>query len=101
MRFTIPVILLIATCLSTARAEQPAVLFDFTRGTHGWMPTNQVENMRVTAEGLQFDCVGNDPYIVSPPVDGMPLGNRVQLIIRMRSEANQRGEIFFGRSFTA
>ena len=101
MRFTILTVLLIATCLSTASAEQPAVRFDFSRGTHGWMPANQVENMRVSAEGLQFECVGNDPYIVSPPVKGMPLGNRVQLIIRMRSEANQRGEIFFGRSFTA
>lgn len=101
MRFTIGAALLLATSLSTASAEQPAVLFDFTQGTHGWSPANQVENMRVTAEGLQFDCVGHDPYIVSPPVAGMPLGNRVQLVIRMRSEANQAGEVFFGRSFTA
>ncbi len=101
MRKSIGTVLLIAACLSTARAEEPAVLFDFTRGAHGWTPANQVEHFRVSAEGLQFDCVGNDPYIVSTSVEGMPLGNRVQLVIRMRSEANERGEVFFGRTFTA
>jgi hypothetical protein len=101
MRIGIVSLFLGTFCLGTATASQPAVRFDFTQGMQGWSPANQVENMRVTAEGLEFDCVGNDPYIISQPVDTMPLGSRVQLRIRMRSEADTRGEVFFGRAFSA
>ncbi len=84
-----------------AIASEPAVLFDFTQGSHGWTPAHHVTNRRVTAAGLEFDCNGNDPYIVSEPVDNLPLGSRVMLTIRMRSEATRHGEVFFGRAFSA
>jgi hypothetical protein len=101
MRIRIASLFLAMFCLGTVTADQPAVRFDFTLGTQGWTPANQVANMRTTAEGLEFDCMGNDPYIISRPVDKMPLGSRVQLRIRMRSEADARGEVFFGRAFSA
>ena len=100
MRIAIPAFLLLSSvCLATA--TEPVVLFDFTRGAQGWVAAHDVANMRVTAEGLEFDCTGRDPYIVSEPVEKLPLGNRVLLTIRMRSEADAVGEVFFGRTFTA
>lgn len=87
--------------LGTATAQEPVVLFDFTQGAQGWVAAHAVANMRATAEGLEFDCVGEDPYIHSAPVAGMPQGSRVLLTIRMRSDADPIGEVFFGRGFTA
>lgn len=80
---------------------ESVMLFDFRAGPHGWEPTHAVENMRVTADGLEFDCVGPDPYIQSEPVTNLPLGTPLRLTIRMRSEADASGEVFFGRGFTA
>ncbi|MDZ7617523.1 MAG: hypothetical protein U1E05_10990, partial [Patescibacteria group bacterium] len=91
---------LLAVC-PVAAASEPAVLFDFTQGTHDWRAAHHVENMQVTPDGLVFDCTGADPYIVSGPVANLPLGDRVLLTIRMRSEADPVGEVFFGRAFTA
>ncbi|MDY0166568.1 MAG: hypothetical protein RBS80_08485 [Thermoguttaceae bacterium] len=88
-------------CLATAVAAEPVVLFDFTQGSHEWVPAHDVANMRVTEDGLEFDCTGRDPYIVSGLVERLPLGSRVLLTIRMRSEADPVGEVFFGRTFTA
>jgi len=85
--------------LGATMAVEPVVLFDFTQGAHSWTPAHAVANVRVTREGLAFDCVGEDPYIISEPVHQLPLGNRVLLTIRMRSEADSSGEVFFGRDF--
>jgi len=100
MRIMPFVFLIGAFCLGTTLAREPAVLFDFTQGAQGWVPAHAVANMRVTSEGLEFDCVGEDPYIHSGPVTNLPQGNRVLLSIRMRSDADPVGEIFFGRGFT-
>lgn len=88
-------------CLNGAHADEPITLFDFTQGTHGWVAAHAVENLRSTAEGLEFDCVGEDPYIWSGPVPELPLGCRVMLTIRMRSDADPVGQVFYGRRFTA
>lgn len=101
MRIVTFAFLIGAICLGTARAREPVVLFDFAQGAQGWIAAHAVENMRATAEGLDFDCVGDDPYIHSGPVANLPQGNRVLLTIRMRSDADPVGEVFFGRGFTA
>jgi hypothetical protein len=85
----------------TARAQEPVVLFDFTQGLQGWVAAHAVANMRVTAEGVEFDCLDEDPYIHSGPVANLPRGHRVLLTLRMKSDADPVGEVFFGRGFTA
>ncbi|MBM4090197.1 MAG: hypothetical protein FJ276_12365, partial [Planctomycetes bacterium] len=88
-------------CPNVAQAGEPITLFDFTQGTHGWVAAHAVENLRSTSEGLEFDCVGDDPYIWCGPVSQLPLGCRVTLTIRMRSDADPSGQVFYGRQFSA
>lgn len=98
----IPLVLVLGGLwLSTAAAQEPVTLFDFTQGTHGWVAAHAVANLHATAEGLEFDCTGEDPYLHSGPVANLPLGSRVLLTIRMRSDADAVGEVFYGRGFTA
>ena len=61
MRIAIFAFLLSSICLATAVATEPVMLFDFTQGAHGWVPAHDVANMRVTEDGLEFDCTGRDP----------------------------------------
>ena len=87
--------------LGTAGVRGQEMLFDFSQGTHGWVAAHAVENLRTTPEGLAFDCVGDDPYIWSGPIPSWPRDSRVLLTIRMRSEADPAGEVFYGNRFRA
>jgi len=87
--------------VTACRAAETVWLYDFTQGTHGWAPAHAVDHFESTREGLEFDCIANDPYITSPPVKDMPLGHRVMLTLRMKSDGDGGGQIFYGREFTA
>ncbi|MEA2068695.1 MAG: hypothetical protein U9P12_05800, partial [Verrucomicrobiota bacterium] len=82
-------------------APETILLYDFSQGAHGWLPTHAVDGFGSTREGLEFDCVANDPYICSPPVENMPIGHRVLLTLRMKSDGDGGGQIFHGREFSA
>ena len=101
MRTAVIVLVIAFLPCHALRAAEPVVLFDFAQGAQGWTPAHHVANVLATSEGLEFDCVGNDPYIISEPVGDLPLGDRVLLTIRMRSDADSSGEVFFGRAFRA
>ncbi|RKX34815.1 MAG: hypothetical protein DRP64_19755, partial [Verrucomicrobia bacterium] len=89
---------LLATAASAA--QEAFLLYDFTKGDQGWTPAHAVDGFKSTREGLEFDCVANDPYVCSPPVEDMPLGNRVLLTIRMKSDGDGGGQLFYGRNFS-
>jgi len=93
----------LAGLLATAAfaAPEAILLYDFAEGAHGWAPVHAVGGFKSTREGLEFDCVASDPYVCSPPVENMPLGHRVLLTIRMKSDGDGGGQIFFGREFSA
>ena len=82
-------------------APESVLLYDFTRGTQGWTAVHDVAGFKSTGEGLEFDCIASDPYVCSPPVENMPMGHRVLLTLRMKSNGDGGGQIFFGREFSA
>ena len=86
---------------AAANDDDTIMLFDFRDGqTHGWTGNPRITNLEGTAEGLSFESVGHDPWIESEVVDALPVDTRVQLIIRMRSDGDSSGEVFYGPTFT-
>lgn len=96
---SLPVVL--AALTYAAAAEGPIMLYDFSTSMYGWTGNPRVTNMTVTGDGLYFESIGHDPWIESPPVEHMPLGARVRLTLRMRSDGDSGGEVFYGRTFAA
>ncbi|RKX45888.1 MAG: hypothetical protein DRP64_04040 [Verrucomicrobia bacterium] len=91
----------LASLLATAACAAPesVLLYDFAHDTHGWTAVHDVAGFKSTGEGLEFDCTARDPYVCSPPMENMPIGNRVLLTLRMKSDGEGKGQIFFGRDF--
>jgi len=96
---TILLLVLVAS-LSTSAWGKAVVTWDFTKGTHGWQGNKHVQDLTVTAEGLAFASTGNDPWIEGPAVD-LPGEGITRVKIRMKSDADAGGELFYGRSFQA
>jgi hypothetical protein len=98
-RLTILLLVLVAS-LSTSAWGKVVVTWDFTKGTHGWQGNKQAQGLTVTAEGLAFESTGNDPWIEGPAVD-LPGEGMTRVKVRMKSDADTSGELFYGRSFQA
>ena len=69
-------------------------------GLQGWQGNNYTEGLTATAEGLAFRSTGIDPWIEGPAVD-LPGEGTVRVRVRMKSEADTGGELFYGRTFQA
>lgn len=76
------------------------VEWDFSRGTHGWVGNDRVEDLVSSAEGLTVKSTGQDPWIEGPPVD-LPDGKIIRVNVRMKSSADTSGELFYGMTFRA
>ena len=74
--------------------------WDFTKGLQGWQGNNYTEDLAVSAEGLAFRSTGVDPWIEGPAVDVWTEGT-VRVRVRMKSQADTGGELFYGRTFQA
>ncbi|MCU0917244.1 MAG: hypothetical protein MUC88_22175, partial [Planctomycetes bacterium] len=74
--------------------------WDFTQGSQLWHGNKHVQSLSATAEGLAFTSIGNDPWIEGPAVD-LPGDGRTRVRVRMKSEADPGGELFYGRVFQA
>lgn len=96
-------LLYLAGLLATASGAAPeaSLLYDFTEGSLGWTAAHDVAGFESTSNGLEFDCIDRDPYIYSRSVENMPLGNRVLLTLRIKSDGDGDGQIFFGKAFSA
>jgi hypothetical protein len=92
--------LLLVASLSTSVWGKTVVTWDFTKGRHGWQGNQQVQGLTVTGEGLAFASTGNDPWIEGPAVD-LPGAGMTRVQVRMKSDADAGGELFYGRSFQA
>ncbi len=77
--------------------SETVAFWDFTEGTHGWTGNFDVENLQVTAEGLDFDSVGIDPWLNSPAVQFSGT-HALRFTVRMRSTASPPGRLFWGES---
>jgi len=93
-------LLTLITSLSTPAWGKTVVAWDFTKGTHGWQGNQHVKGLAATAEGLAFESAGNDPWIEGPAVD-LPGDGQTRVRVRMKSDADPGGELFFGRTFGA
>jgi len=81
-------------------AAQTAIRWDFTKGTLGWTSNRFVEEFASSLDGLTLRSTGDDPWIEGPSVD-LPSSELTRVKIRMRSDADAGGELFFGRTFQA
>ncbi len=86
--------------LSIAASGKVAVAWDFTKGLQGWQGNKYVADLAVSAEGLAFRSTGNDPWIEGPAVD-LPGEGLTRVRVRMASDADAHGELFYGRVFEA
>ncbi len=93
-------LLLLGACLSSSAWGKVVVTWDFTKGAHGWQGNQQVQGLTVTSEGLAFASAGNDPWIEGPAVS-LPGAGMTRVKVRMKSDADAGGELFYGRSFQA
>jgi len=84
---------------ATASAGE-VVAWDFTQGRHGWQGNPYVKDLAVSAEGLAFASTGIDPWIEGPAAD-LSGGPMTRVRVRMKSNADPHGELFYGRTFEA
>ena len=80
-------------------AGSPVAEWDFSKGTHGWVGNARVSNLSYSEEGLVFKCVGEDPWIEGPAAD-LPEGKMIRVTLRMKSDADSNGQLFYGPVFT-
>ena len=73
--------------------------WDFRAGLRGWEGNFDTRKFELTSDGLQFESVGVDPWLTSPEVD-YPKGLNLRVTIRMRSDADMSGQLFYGRAFS-
>lgn len=92
-------VLSLLICSTLARAET-IKLWDFSQGAQGWVGNPFVESLSAGEEGLALVSTGIDPWIEGPAID---LSNRdmTRVTVRMKSEANGSGELFYGAHFEA
>ncbi|MCA9440766.1 MAG: hypothetical protein KC964_08175, partial [Candidatus Omnitrophica bacterium] len=94
----IAVLLFPLTRLVQPVSAQEFQFWDFTTGALGWNPNGSISHFEVTEEGLDFDSVAEDPFLIGPTVFYTDsLFYRVTL--RMKSNADSQGKFFFGLPF--
>jgi hypothetical protein len=85
---------------STTAWGKAVVTWDFTKGAQSWQGNQYTKGLTATAEGLAFESTGNDPWIEGPVVD-LPGAGMTRVRVRMKSDADPGGELFYGRTFQA
>ena len=93
-------VFVLTTAPSAALYGKTVVAWDFTKGLQGWQGNQYTEGLAVSGEGLAFRSSGIDPWIEGPAVDLSGEGT-VRVRVRMKSEADTGGELFYGRAFQA
>ena len=97
----LPAIFLAASALPTGLARGGTVAtWDFTKGRLGWRGNQYTTDLTTSREGLTFRSTGLDPWIEGPPVD-LPGTGITRVRVRMKSQADGHGELFYGAAFRA
>lgn len=85
-----------------AMQAEEFMLYDFTAGDHGWRGNPRIVRLESTPEGLAFACSGEeDPWIEGPPVAADLAAAPVRLTLRLRTNGDGGGELFYGPRFEA
>lgn len=85
---------------SVVASGREVAAWDFTQGQQGWQGSPHVKDFAVSPEGLAFVSTGIDPWIEGPAVD-LPGSGMTKVCVRMKSDADSHGEIFYGPTFQA
>ncbi len=96
---TVMVLLFVIAPCAVAYGKTVAA-WDFTKGTQGWQGNNDTADLTATGEGLTFRSAGVDPWLEGPAVD-VPGDGTVRVRVRMKSQADTAGELFYGPTFQA
>ncbi len=87
--------------LSGGRVSADTIVhWNFSRGLQGWKGNQYVEDLTWSRDGLTFRSTGIDPWIEGPRVD-LPGDRLTKVTVRMKSDANSSGELFYGPYFQA
>jgi len=81
------------------RAET-IISWNFSRGLQNWSGNHHVEDLTYSQDGLSFRSTGVDPWIEGPAIN-LPGDQYTKVTLRMRSNANSSGELFYGAHFQA
>lgn len=104
MRRTSTVIIImssLAVHLSGGEISADTVVhWSFSRGLQGWKGNHHVEDLAWSRDGLSFRSTGIDPWIEGPRID-LPGDRLTKVTVRMKSDANSSGELFYGPYFQA
>ncbi len=82
--------LLLQSPLSLAVAAEdspPLLIADFARPGHGWHANRSLDSLRQGADGLSMRSVGEDPYLVGPPVDILVPPGTTKLLLELDGSA--------------
>lgn len=93
-------VLILFTCMEAPALGKPFIEWDFSKGMHGWTGNNKVDTLSFSSEGLIVKCTGEDPWIEGPTVN-LPGEPMTRVKIRMKSNADASGELFYGKVFRA
>jgi len=89
-------IVLMHTSVSQARPH----IWYFPDGATGWKGNHDVADLSVTRDGLTFQSMGHDPWIEGPTIH-LPSDQITRVTVRMKSNADTSGELFYGPTFRA
>lgn len=79
---------------------ETVVVWDFAEGLQGWEGNFHVADLTWSHRGLSFSSTGIDPWIEGPRID-LPGDRITKVTVRMRSDGNAGGELFYGPTFRA
>jgi len=88
------------TLLALRADAQTVIEWDFSRGMHDWKGNHYVTDLTHSRRGLSFTSTGVDPWIEGPAID-LRIDRIVKVTVRMHSNANSTGELFYGTHFQA
>lgn len=82
----------------SAHCSTQVAYWDFTRGTEGWTKNGGITRANVLSEGLVMEVKSPDPNLTSPPIN-CPTGQYILVTVRMRSNSDPVGQVYYGTEF--
>lgn len=80
------------------RYPKPAPLvglnFDFSEGSHGWMPEHGILKTEQTPDGVKLHCISDCPFLMSPPL-ALDADAIKKISIRLHSPKGAHGKLYF------
>ena len=100
MMYSIVSVLVVVMLIPVGAYGETVIEWDFSKGTLNWVGNSMVGRLTFSQEGLIIESTGQDAWIDGPAADLS--GDRMtRVTIRMKSNADTSGELFYGKVFRA